>query len=152
MAAVVLLVGWNVTHLPPSPHPDGGYPAGQAAGDRADAALTAAGMPRDAVVLVRSLPDFKSTEAMAYPLAILGRAYVAETPKGVAPGGVDVTTVDAFDGLILLCDDRFDDAIGDSCGGAAEMSVASDPRAAGWVLLDQFEAAPGRFVSVYGPG
>ena len=105
VAVVVLgvLIAWNLTHLPPGTHPDGGYPAGQAAGDRADAALSGAGVDRERPVLVQSLPDFKSTEAMAYPLARLGRAFVAETPIGLAPGGVDETTVDQFAGLVLLC-------------------------------------------------
>jgi 4-amino-4-deoxy-L-arabinose transferase-like glycosyltransferase len=160
VAAVVLLTAWNVGHLPPAVHPDGGYPAGQAAGDRADAALTAAGVARDAVVRVRSLPDFKSTEAMAYPLARLGRAYIAETPRGVAPGSAGAGAAGAAGagagaagrdgGLILLCDDRFAEAIGAACGGPAEAAALAAGGGAGRALLDRFEAAPGRFVSVYG--
>ena len=30
-AAVIALVAWNVTHLPPAVHPDGGFPAGELA-------------------------------------------------------------------------------------------------------------------------
>lgn len=183
VAAVALigLIAWNLVHLPPWVHPDGGYPAGQAAADRADAALSGAGVDRDAVVLVQSLPDFKSTEAMAYPLAILGRAYVAETPKGLAPASADPEAADGSGGLILLCDDRFAEAIGAHCGGPAEDAAiagaagggavgsgaagagaagagAAGAGAAGeagarWIpgpLLDRFEAAPGRWVSVYG--
>lgn len=156
VAAIVGLAGWNLTHLPPSPHPDGGYPAGLAAGERVDATLTAAGVDRDAVVLVRSLPDFKSTEAVAYPLAVLGRVFVAETPRGVAPGSVDVAGSSSFGeyaGLVLLCDDLFAEAIGAQCGGPAESTVTPDRGGAEWgALLTRFEAAPGRFVSVYGAG
>lgn len=158
LVAVIALAGWNLTHLPPSPHPDGGYPAGLAAGERVDASLTAEDIDRDSVVLIRSLPDFKSPEAMAYPLAVLGRAFVAETPRGVAPGSVvrdaaAAWTSSEFDGLVLLCDDLFADAMGARCGGPAEETVAPDTGRGVWgPLLDRFEAAPGRYVSVYGPG
>jgi 4-amino-4-deoxy-L-arabinose transferase-like glycosyltransferase len=151
LAIVVGLAAWNLTHLPPAVHPDGGYPAGQAAGDRVDSVLAAAGVEREAVSLVRSLPDFKSTEAMAYPLALLGRAYVAETPKGVAPGSADVTDLEGFAALVLLCDDRFAEPIGAHCGGAAEAEVTPGSGGEWGPLLDRFEAAPGRFVSIYGP-
>ena len=106
---------------------------------------------------MQSLPEFKSTEAMAYPLARLGRAYVAETPRGVAPGsagagaggnGGDGGPGDG--GLILLCDDRFANSIGAACGGPAETAAVTTGGAAARPLLDRFEAAPGRFVSVYG--
>ncbi|MDH4142910.1 MAG: glycosyltransferase family 39 protein [Chloroflexota bacterium] len=151
VAGLVALIGWNLTHLPPPVHPDGGYPAGQATGDRVDATLSAAGYEREDPVLLRSLPDFKSTEAVAYPLALRGRSYVAETPKGLAPGSVDVPASAASGALVLLCDDRFADAIGAHCGGPAEDEAVSAGGVAGWgPLLDRFEAAPGRFVSVYG--
>ena len=149
MAGVVLvaLVGWNLTHQPPAVHPDGGWPAGEAAGDRVDATLRAAGIDRDAVVVLRSIPDFKSTEAVAYPLVRLGRAIHAETPKGVAPGSVPLPATPA--GWVLLCDDLFHEVTGAACGGPAEDAQAAadgfGPR------LDRFEAAPGRWISVYGP-
>ena len=48
---------------------------------------------------------------------------------------------------VMLCDDLFREAIGAACGGPAEDAAA---RAAGWgALLDRFEAAPGRWMSVY---
>ena len=151
--AVLAFAGWNLTHLPPSVHPDGGFPAGRAAGERVDATLTAGGVDRSAPVLIRSLPDFKSTEAMAYPLALAGRAYVAETPRGIAPGsageGTDVERVTG--GFVLLCDDRFAAAIGAACGGEAEGAVTPDGGGTRWgPLLDRFEAQPDRWVSVYG--
>ena len=79
---------------------------------------------------------------------------MADVPKGVAPGASTRRgAVDAgFDGLVLLCDDRFQEAIGAHCGGAAEATVAPDAGGTTWgPLLDRFEAAPDRFVSVYGP-
>jgi hypothetical protein len=153
---IVVLVGWNLSHLPPAVNPDGGFPAGEAAADRVDGALTAAGVARTDVIHLQSLPAFKSTEAMVYPLARLGRAYVGDVPKGVAPGSVgpsagQTLSVD-FRGLVLLCDDRFHDAIGAHCGGPAETTVTPDAGGSAWgPLLDRFEAAPDRLVSVYGP-
>jgi hypothetical protein len=145
--AVVAIVGWNVTRLPPPVHADGGFPAGDAAAQRVDAALVSAGIERGQVTLISSLPDFKSTEALAYPLARLGRAVMAETPDGFAPG----TTGDEEPvAVILLCDQLFRDAIGADCGGPAERGILSDQGQ----LIDRFEAAPGRWVSIYtaGPG
>ena len=147
---VVVLVAWNLTHLPPAVHPDGGFPAGETAGARVDAVLSGAGVDRAAVALLRSLPDFKSTEAVAYPLVRLGRSVQAETPQGLAPGSVTAASPPAA--VVLLCDDLFHEAIGAHCGGPAETAAAPD--AGGPVngpLLERFEAAPGRWVSVYGP-
>jgi 4-amino-4-deoxy-L-arabinose transferase-like glycosyltransferase len=140
--AVVAIVAWNVTRLPPPVHADGGFPAGDAAAQRVDAALAGAGIERGQVTLISSLPDFKSTEALAYPLARLGRAVMAETPDGFAPG----TTGDEEPvAVILLCDQLFRDAIGADCGGPAERGILSDQGQ----LIDRFEAAPGRWVSIY---
>ncbi len=107
------------------------------------------------MIRLQSVPDFKSTEAMVYPLARLGRLYVGDVPKGVAPGSLDpsaVTSLGEFDGLVLLCDDRFREVTGAACGGPAEGTVTPDAGGSTWgPLLDRFEAAPDRFVSVYGP-
>jgi flagellar biosynthesis protein FliQ len=146
VVGVAAIVGWNALHLPPAVHPDGGFPAAALAAARVDTALTGAGLDRDHTVLVKSLPEFKSTEAMAYPLATLGRAYHGEVPKGLAPGSSGGDT----DGLVLLCDDLFREAIGVACGGPAEQSIALDAGGERWgPLIDRFEAAPGRWVSVY---
>ncbi len=153
---VIALVAWNLTRLPPAINPDGGYPGAEAAGQRVGAALDAAGVPPEAVVWLRSLPPFKSTEAIAYPLIRAGRPVVAETPDGLAPGSATgVTGPDAA--LVLLCDDLFSAANGAACGGPAEATVVPDTSggagagAGARPLLDRFEASPGRFISVYGP-
>lgn len=147
---VIALLGWNVTHLPPATNPDGGFPAGEVASERVRATLANAGIFPDAVVRIRSLPTFKSTEAMAYPLLRAGQPILADTAKGIAPGS---TRQDPSPGgLVVLCDDRFHEAIGAHCGGPAEGTVTPDAGGAEWGrLLDRFEAAPDRFVSVYGP-
>ena len=150
-ALTVALVAWNVTHLPPAVHPDGGFPAAERAAMRIDTALANGGVGPDRAPLLRSLPDFKSTEAVAYPLVRMGRAVLAETPDGIAPGG-GVALPARPEGLVLLCDQLFRDAIGADCGGPAESAVAPDAGGPDWgVLLDRFEVAPGRWVSVYAP-
>jgi Dolichyl-phosphate-mannose-protein mannosyltransferase len=150
VVGIIALLGWNLTHLPPAVNPDGGFPAGQAAAARVDTALTAAGVGRDQVIRLQSLPVFKSTEAMVYPLALLGRSYIGDVPKGIAPGSASQEV--APGALVLLCDDRFHESIGAACGGAAEATVTPDAGGPSWgPLLDRFEAAPDRFVSVYGP-
>ncbi len=145
---IIALVAWNLTHLPPAAHPDGGFPSATVAAARVNAALDGGGVDRDHTVLLLSLPDFKSTEAMVYPLSRLGRAYHGEVPRGLAPGSWSGDTY----GLVLLCDDLFREANGAACGGSAEASVTPDAGGARWgPLLDRFEAAPGRWISVYAP-
>jgi hypothetical protein len=146
-ALVLTLVGWNLTHLPPRIHPDGGFPAGDAAARRVDELLRTSGLDVSTAVGIRSIPDFKSTEAIAYPLVRLGRAVVAETPKGLAPGSVAAVVI--TDAEVVLCDQLFRDAIGADCGGPAEDALMGDEPAS--TLLDRFEAAPGRWVSIYLP-
>lgn len=149
LVALLALVGWSATHMPPPVHPDRGYPAGAAAGSRVLAALGRAGVELDDVVLLRSLPDFKSTESVAYPLVRAGQTIVARTPRGVAPGSATGSAAGAGQALVLMCDDLFRDAIGEACGGPAEDRAVASVGALG-ALLDRFEAHPGRWVSVYG--
>jgi hypothetical protein len=99
-------------------------------------------MPIDLV----SLPDFKSTEALAYPLIRLGRAAHASMAKGLAPGSA--TSAGATDAAVVLCDQLFRDAIGADCGGPAEDAYAA-AHGMGRTAIDRFEAAPGRWMSVY---
>src|SRR4029079_13396984 len=71
IALVVALLGWNLTHLPPAVHPAGGVPAGDAVASQVDATLAEQGVDRSTATWIQSLPDFKSTEALVYPLARL---------------------------------------------------------------------------------
>ena len=66
---VVALLGWNLTHLPPAVHPDGGFPAGEAAAARVDAVLATAGVDR---------PDVD-------PAAVAARLQV-DRGDGLSPG------------------------------------------------------------------
>ena len=84
---------------------------------------------------------------------MLGRPFVAAMPDDeTAPGSVSNMAPAQLQGLVLLCDDLFRDANGAPCNGPAENAIAPDGGGGDWgPLLDRFEAAPGRFVSVYGP-
>ncbi len=128
-AALVLggLVAWNVTRLPPVPNPDGGFPAMQAAAQRTVSVLG------ERSFAFASLPDFKSTENLEYPLLL----------EGLAP----VPAAEA-DALVLVCDGLFEAAIGAACGGAAE-DAAVPPSTRFVELVDRFEAQPETWISVY---
>jgi hypothetical protein len=149
LVTLVGLVGWNLAHLPPAVNPDGGFPAAARAADRVAAALRSGGVEPDRVVALRSIPTFKSTEAYAYPLIRLGQAVEATTPQGFAPGSW-IGSATGPRAIVLICDRLFQTAAGGLCGGGAEeAALSSEPGAVG-PLLDRFEAAPGRIVSVYG--
>ena len=127
VAVVVVLLGWNLTHLPAAVHPDGGFPAGDLAAHRVDGALSSHGVERTQATWIRSLPDFKSTEALVYPIARLGRAYAADLPKAQRALG-SAATPDPLAGVVIMCDQLFRDAIGADCGGPAEDADRSDIR------------------------
>jgi len=133
---VVLLAVWNVAHQPPLVAPDGGWPAAAAAAERI-ARLLPSG-PTEIV----SLPTVKGPDAVRFPLVRSG----AELP-----GVVDASARPAPDTVarIVLCDGLFRVAIGADCGGPAEDATATP---VGLVLADRFQAAPGRWISLYVPG
>jgi 4-amino-4-deoxy-L-arabinose transferase-like glycosyltransferase len=129
------VVGFNLVRQPPAVAFDGGWPAAEAAAARA---LLATG---ERPIRLAGLPVFKSTEAMAFPLLRLGRPAATLVADPATPPG-DAATV-------VMCDALFNQAIGADCGGPAEdVSVEG----AGVSLVDRFEAAPGRWVSIYLPG
>jgi Dolichyl-phosphate-mannose-protein mannosyltransferase len=131
----IAIVGFNLVRQPPAVAFDGGWPAAELAAGRI---VLAAGVRP---IRLASLPTFKSTEAMAFPLLRLGRPAETLAADPAQPPGDDAT--------VILCDALFTYAIGADCGGPAEdASVA----AAGMSLADRFEAAPGRWVSIYLPG
>jgi len=75
-------------------------------------------------------------EAYAYPVVRDG-------------GHVNDIAVDSLPGnLVVICDSRFEAAIGAACNGPAEDRLATTLRP-GLTLADRFVAAPGRIVSVY---
>ena len=134
VGAVAVLIAYNLVNQPPAIHPDGGYPAAEVAGARI---LEAAGAGTP--ITLRSLPEFKSVEAYAYPLVRAGASVRADTGSG------PVTTADGA--LVVICDFLFEKVIGAPCGGPAEATVAPPDRFG--EPVDRFLAAPGRTISVY---
>jgi hypothetical protein len=84
---------------------------------------------------------------LVYPLARLGRSYVADLPKGQRALG-SALTVDPDGGLVIMCDQLFRESIGADCGGPAEDDFAASngfPEPP----VDRIKAAPGRWVSIF---
>jgi hypothetical protein len=129
------IVGFNIARQPPAVAFDGGWAAAEGAAARV---ILAAG---DRSIRLAGLPVFKSTQAMAFPLLRLGRPAEAMAADPAARRG-DAATV-------ILCDALFTSAIGANCGGPAEDATVEG---AGVSVVDRFEAAPGRWVSIYVPG
>jgi 4-amino-4-deoxy-L-arabinose transferase-like glycosyltransferase len=133
VVGVVALLGWNLVSQPPAVHPDGGFPAAEAAAGRILSAADGRGLT------LRSLPDFKSSEAVAYPLVRAGASVRMERGVGPATPTGDV--------LVVICDSLFETALAAPCGGPAEAVVAPPDRFG--APVDRFLAAPGRTISVY---
>ncbi len=147
VAAVAILVSWNIGHQPPAIAPDGGFPAAERAAIRiVDSArqFSAADGSRTGWVTLRSIPDFKSVEAYAYPLIRLGvPVYVDRGDDGTRPATPSTGS------FVLICDAIFEAVVGASCGGPAEAVVA--PPATFGDPIERFKAAPGRTISIYRP-
>lgn len=142
-AAVVLaLVGWNLARQPPRIVADGGWPAAEAAARR----VVAAGGPGPYVL--SSLPVFKSDEALRFPLERVG-IELADRSVPAAPAAPTDTSIPR----VILCDQLFRASIGADCGGPAEDALlrTAVPSVDPVGLVDRFEAAPGRWISVYRP-
>ena len=133
------LVAWAALHLPPAVNRDGGFPAAVAAAARIEAAVG------PGPIRLRSLPDFKSVEAYAYPLVRAGWTLHMGEETGDATLTLGATTTGP-ESLVIICDSLFEGAIGAACGGPAETLIA--PASLG-EPIDRFEAAPGRTISVY---
>ena len=134
VATLAVLVAWNLVNQPPAVHPDGGFPAAEAAGARILAA-TGAGT----TITLRSLPDFKSTEAYAYPLIRAG---------AIGPGGHRQRPrrkLGRRTGRHLRL------AVRRSDRGALRRPSRSHrrPRERFGDPVDRFLAAPGRTISIY---
>ncbi len=126
---MIALVGWNLATAPPAVAPGGTFADADAAAGRIVA--TAAGRP----ISLRSLPDFKTTEAIAYPLVRAGHA-----PVDPGRGAV----------LVVICDPLFEAVIGGPCGGPAEdRAVAGTPTWSGSSPLERFDASSRAVISIY---
>ena len=129
---VVVLAAYNLANQPPARAADGGWPAARDASERI---LASTG---ERPIALESLPEFKPPTAMRFPLAQR------------TSGPLDAAGTDPRAAVVVLCDDLFRSAIGAPCGGEAEDTAF--PTLAERELADRFEAAPGRWVSVYLPG
>jgi 4-amino-4-deoxy-L-arabinose transferase-like glycosyltransferase len=136
-AVVVALLAFNLVRQPPPVSPDGGWPAGDAAAVRVLGVVGGA-TAYDQFVL-QSLPEIKSADAMRFPLARRGVDAPESWPDTSAWGTLP---------HVVLCDAQFEPAIGAACGGPAEDAAVA---AYAQRLVDRFEAAPERWVSVYLP-
>jgi 4-amino-4-deoxy-L-arabinose transferase-like glycosyltransferase len=140
IAGIVAVVAWAALHQPPSPHPDGGFPGAAAAADRIE------GAAGPGPIRLLAIPDFKSVESYAYPLVRGGRtlergAMISEASLERPGSGVGEPG-----SLVVICDSLFEPVIGAACGGPAEAIAV--PGELGDVI-DRFEAAPGRWISVF---
>ena len=134
---VVALAGFNLVRQPPAVSPDGGWPNGDAAAVRVLGEVGGA-TAFDQLVL-QSLPDFKGGDAMRFPLVRRG-ADVPETWSDTLSWSLLAH--------VVLCDAQFEEVIGAACGGPAEDKAVAG---FGQHLVDRFETAPDRWVSVYLP-
>ena len=141
---VMALVGWNLANQPPTRASDGGWVAARTAAERVLAARSGTGK-----IVLASLPSFKSDEALRMPLVATGADVVSAGSR---------LTADSDQMRVILCDQLFHESIGADCGGPAEDAwlvdfasglVAGDATGDPPSLVDRFEAAPGRWVSVY---
>jgi 4-amino-4-deoxy-L-arabinose transferase-like glycosyltransferase len=126
--AVLALAGWNLARQPPAVAADGGWPAAEEAG-RSVISVVA-----DAPTTVLGVPANKKTGALDYPLTVLGAPPVA---AGEATHAA------------VLCDQLFEEVVGLECRGPAEEARLAEAGLAAGELLTRFEAAPGRWISVY---
>jgi hypothetical protein len=139
------LVAWNLTHLPPAVARDGGFPGAEAAAVRVGDTIG------DRPTALRSIPDFKSTEAYAYPLVRVGRHLVSVPAQGdddeAGRAARDAAEAGAT-ALVVVCDDLFETVTGAPCGGPAEDGEVP-PGGRFGSAVDRWEASPGRWISVY---
>lgn len=142
LAVLVALVGWNLIRQPARVAADGGWPQAERAAARVLAAT--GGGP----VVLASLPVFKTDEALRFPLVRAGVLPEPAGPQAGSPVDSPVGRRSAF--RVVLCDRLFREVIGADCGGPAEDALVGTVAPA-LALIDRFEAAPGRWISIYRP-
>jgi Dolichyl-phosphate-mannose-protein mannosyltransferase len=144
VVGVLALVGLEVARWP-SPDPDGGWAAAQAAGQRV--VLETGGGPAPNRIAVLSTPDLKLPDGIGYPIARAGGVMVSLP--------VDTADAPAPETIVVVCDRLFEPVIGAPCGGPAE-GATLDGALAGMgrppgsaTFLDRFDASPRTAVSIY---
>ncbi|MFL5775445.1 MAG: ArnT family glycosyltransferase [Chloroflexota bacterium] len=135
-AAAIALAAFNLIHQPPAISPDGGWPGGDVAAVRV---LDDVGGADAGTLVLHGLPEFKSADAMRFPLVRRG----ADAPQTWS----DSTGWETLP-HVVLCDALFEESIGAACNGPAEDAAVAPY---GQRLVERFESAPDRWVSVYLP-
>jgi hypothetical protein len=129
VTVVAVVAAWNLLVVPlPAVNADGGWPAGLVAGERV------VEVNGDRPAAIAGSPKFKKTTAVDYPVTVLGR------PPAPAAEATRVT---------VLCDALFEEVVGLACEGPAEEARLAEVGIATGPLVTRFEAAPGRWISVY---
>ena len=129
VAVVAAVAAWNLLVVPlPAVNADGGWPAGLAAGERV------VEVNGDSPAAIAGSPKFKKTTAVDYPVTVLGH------PPAPAADATRVT---------VLCDALFEEVVGLACLGPAEEARLAELGIAAGPLVTRFEAAPGRWISIY---
>ena len=127
VVALGALVLFNASIWPPAIAYDHGWPAAREAAERVERAAGS----RDLALV--GIPDFKPTDAIAFPLVDRGMRVVDQGQAGA---------------LVVVCDRFFEEVVGADCGGPAEeAAVGTSGRFA--TLVDRFDASPRTSVSVY---
>jgi hypothetical protein len=126
-----LLVGLDLTRMPPRVDPEGGWPAARAAGER----IVAAGAP--AAIAVVALPTGRSADAVRWPITVAGGT--------LTPDVADATM------LVVICDRYLEDLVGLACGGPAEDAAAQRLDTRALRLIERFEAPRQTAISIYAP-
>jgi hypothetical protein len=134
---VVALVAIAVWRWPSWTDPNGGWPAADTAGHRI-VAITG-----DQPVAVLGVPDFKSPDAITFPIVNAGGHLGV---GGAGPAGF----------VVVVCDRLFESVVGDACGGPAEDLRVGDALEGGSLafaptLVDRFDVSARTSVSVYKP-
>ncbi len=129
VGVVAAVAAWNLLVIPlPAVNADGGWPAGLAAGERV------VEVNGDTPAAIVGSPKFKKTTAVDYPVTVLGH------PPATATDAARVT---------VLCDALFEEVVGLACLGPAEEARLAEVGIATGPLVTRFEAAPGRWISIY---
>jgi hypothetical protein len=122
---------------------DGGWPAAQVTSERI------LGTTGTRPIQLIGLPDFKSTEAIGFPLERSSATVVEDIPPTTTDQPAGAPPDPAMAAVVVVCDSLFVT----NCGGPAEGAALGAPGA--WPvklqLSDRWAAAPGRTVSVYVP-
>jgi hypothetical protein len=132
-ALIGVILATEIGALPQLKAWDGGWPAAEQTADRI---ATLAG---DRQIVLISLPNLKSADAVRFPLERAGHPLT----EG-ALNGNDLRR----SAIVILCDPRLESLIGAACTGEAESTVEviqqTNP-----TLIDRFVASPQRLISIY---